>query len=429
MRRRNARGLTVVFAVMVMFAGSVLTSSARAATGGTGTDGVPSPVVTLNPPVVVGTAPRTINVSDGPLNDYEVSNGTAAVVGSATYGTLQPVYASEGPPDLEGAFPASGLQCGANQVQVAYFSYDYNTIRRDFGNLVALCPTITLNPNAGYLAGKPTTVTVTPTDFDGYQNDRPKVLTFDGRPLGTFGYKKPISFVATAGCGAHQVTLIQASAYGTLSASAVYTVRCPSAAVNPPVISRASQPIPVSVTANAFPPNAAVTIAINGSPARGATTDGAGNLAAPVTVMNLACAAYTVTVTTNGTFGGARVSASAPLTVTCSAVITVDPGVISAGMTSHVTGVGFTSGSSVTLVWQLMDGTTLPVNGSPQIALSPSGAIDFYTLVMNTDIIGARTLIGTDTKGLAASAPVVVARGTMQPSNSGQSVQRLVTRR
>jgi len=473
--RRTFLRVAAVVAVLVANAVAVLPQLARAIS----LNNPPAPVVTLTPPVVVGPAPRTVAVSDRTIYSTAaaISGASATVVGSNTSGALLVRYTGEvicptpaptatpvptptpTPPiiiylhgatvahsaprqmvlppgggciygyEVYGSFPAANLRCGTNQVQVSYFDTYASTLRRDYSTLTTLCPAISLSPNAGSAPNVAVTVTVTPTDFDGYQNDRPKVLTFDGRPVGTFGYKKPISFVASAGCGPHQVTLVQASSYGTLSASADYPVRCPTAAVTPAVIARAAEPTPVMVTAGGFPPSAAVTVAINGSPARGATTDGGGNLAAPITVANLGCAGYTVSVTTNGLYGGIHVTASAPFTVSCSALITVDPAVVSAGMTTHVVGWGFTPATAVTLQWKLADGTTIGVNGSPQIASSPTGGVDFYTLVMSTEPIGERTLVATDTKGLAAVTTIVVARGTMQPSNSGQQVQKLVTRR
>jgi hypothetical protein len=79
------------------------------------------------------------------------------------------------------------------------------------------------------------------------------------------------------------------------------------------------------------------------------------------------------------------------------------------------------------LVWQLPDGTTEPVGGSPQTAsASGKATFDFYTLIPGLDELGLRTLMASDGTR-SATVQVLIQGGTMQPSG-GQVVGIIVRR-
>jgi hypothetical protein len=304
------------------------------------------------------------------------------------------------------------------------------TAGTDSAVFTVLCPTITLVPAIGYEAGTTTTVDVTYTDFDFDSDDSPKHLTFDGAaatPTADFGFQQPISFSASGACGPHTVELTQPSPFGLLDATAVYTVECPTVVLDPSTIAQVLEPAGVGVEATSFPPNAAVTISLNGNMVGSGQTDEFGTLATAITANDLECGTYPVVVETDQVAGVPHARAKAHLVVSCAPLVQAKPDVVQAGMTTRITGSGFTPGAQVTLVWQLPDGTTEPVGGSPQTAsASGKATFDFYTLIPGLDELGLRTLMASDGTR-SATVQVLIQGGTMQPSG-GQVVGIIVRR-
>jgi hypothetical protein len=386
------------------------------------------PALTLAPSAAVKGTPTTITATQTDVGGSDVT---------LTYPTgATPVTMPSGPNNTNVlSFAADVSTCGPATVTVnwpvIFLRLDPSTTPgTDSAVFTVLCPTITLDPAVVYGAGGATTVNVTATDFDLGDDDSLKQLTFDGAPAtptAQFGPKQPISFTAGGSCGPHQVELTQQSAFGLLDATAVFTVECPTVALDPGTIAQVLQPAGVGVDATSFPPNAAVTISLDGTTVGSGQTDQFGTLATAITANNLDCGTYPVVVETDQVAGVPHARAKAHLVVSCAPLVQADPDVVQAGMTTHITGSGFTPGAQVTLVWQLPDGTTEPVAGSPRTAsASDKGTFDFYTLIPGLDELGLRMLAASD-GNRSATAKVLIEGGTMQPSG-GQVVGIIVRR-
>jgi len=298
--------------------------------------------------------------------------------------------------------------------------------------LTVLCvtPHITLSPATILRESQPRPVTV---HASGFAPDWPVAVSVDGTQQATTdtgknGAKDVVITVAGLGCGPHTVT-VQELPDPTPNppmpaASATLTVKCvtPQVSVIPAVILRESQPRPVAVHASGFAPDWPVAVLVDGAQQASTSTNSSGVKDVVITVAGLSCGPHAVTVRElpNPGPNPAMPEASATLTVRCVAALSVNPAVIPAGMTTHVTGTGFAPGKPVILTWKLTDGSTATVNGAPVVA-SAKGVIDFYCLVLPHESTGGRQLIGTDTT-VTATAAAVVAGGTMQPSGSDPQI-------
>ncbi len=431
MKRARATGIALVAVLCVL---------AVAPAGAAAPPGIfvpPTPRLTLNPQEGIQGTPTSITATQtvvGPLNP-ELTYPVGATPRPMTPGSNNTAVLT---------FDADDTTCGPTPVTVTWPAGPGASAGSDSAPFTLLCPAITLTPAAVYAPNQLTTVTVDYTDFEPNGDDFAKYLTGDGNPIGSYLFQQPISFTVSIGCGQHIVELTQKSQFGLLDAKATYTVNCPTVTLNPTTVARVTQPAPVDVEADQFPPDAPVTVTLNGAVVGSGTTDDNGTLSTTITTDERRCSTYTIAVSTNANAGNAgnatdpadpdsaanalpQARASAPLVVSCAAVIKADPDVVQAGMTTHITGAGFAPGSVVKLVWQLPDGTIEPVTGSPQKATSSeTGSIDFFTLLQGQDEVGQRMLVATDGQ-LTASFKVFVEAGTMQPS--GRSGLGIVIRR
>ena len=384
---------------------------------------VAAPVGASTPAVASVASPTSIAVSDPGLLDQSLDY-YAFIEGAPA----DPVLMAKDPnAGVSATLSLDGVHCGQNRIDV-YYDYPVLEFRLStmadrqthYGFLFVACPTITLAPAVSYGAGSKT-ITVVNSGFDPNGDDQPKSLRFDGVQVASPTYSRlprPITFTTEAGCGQHTVELSQPWEFGALDASAVHTVLCPTLALTPPTIMKSAEPAPVAAVGSQFAPNTDAVIKINGTQVGTGTTDPTGTLATTITADGLPCGAATVTMSQPGLPGPAP-TASATLTVTCvPASVKVDPDAIQVGMTAHITGTGFTPAAPLTLTWTLPDGTSEPVNGGPPTAAS-DGTFDFYTVLLQQESLGPRTITATDKKQ-SASMPAVVEPSTMQPFGGAQ---------
>jgi hypothetical protein len=385
----------------------------------------PGVQVTVDPRGVVGLAnavPATVTVTLGATSVAVNGNPPVVLNDFGRYST--------------GKVPIAGAHCGTNDLSILYVGRAVGATTYE-----VLCPVIGLSPSSAGVPDLPTTVVVTSRYFDYQGDDQYKYLTVDGAPAGRFTYGNDPSFTMTGGCGQHQVQLAQASQYGPLVATAVFTVVCPKLAVAPGAILRSSQPRAVTLTGTGFDPSAAVALSVEGASIGSAIADAAGNFSATPTIGGLSCATHQIVAAETapssvvpspspGPSGspapplpppalGATRTAQVGLAVRCPATLAISPTVIPGGMTTHVTGGGFAPHAQVTLVWQLDGGLSRPVPGSP-VTADATGAIDFYTLMMVHEPVGARTLVAKDATSSAAATGIVEG-GTMQPGGSSSN--------
>jgi hypothetical protein len=94
--------------------------------------------------------------------------------------------------------------------------------------------------------------------------------------------------------------------------------------------------------------------------------------------------------------------------------LVADP-IVSSGGVARVSGQGFTPGATVRLTWVLPDGSTAP--GGLTTVVAADGSITTSCLVLTHARLGPRTLRAEQGK-LAASAPVLVVNGPMEPGRN-----------
>lgn len=403
---------------LVALAGSVLTAGRAAAA-----------TITVTPTSAPIWALDQFTVDGAGFGLYAVRfNGTTVgqLVGDVDNGVYHGVFPVP-PPGKQGA-----AVCGGNRVDVV----DNATgALQASATITAVCPSITVapNPSAG-TPGQPRSATyhVTPKDFpavgpapdlDTYQ------LTVDGQPQTITGSPADIAFTAALDCGAHPVQLTEQLGNAAATAGTTLVVMCAQISLAPASIRRSDEPTTISVAGTGFHRGRTVRYGVAGGPTSSGQISATGLFELPLPVAGLDCGVYQVSAVelpSLSSVGPPPFQASAPLTVTgCpgaptpppgrAPTVRVDPAVVQVGMTTHVTGSGFTPGQPVTLAWAMPDGSPLP--GDCAAGADATGVIDTYCLVLPHGLLGARTLVATQ-GALTARAAAVVDGGTMQPVGS-----------
>lgn len=247
-----------------------------------------------------------------------------------------------------------------------------------------------------------------------------------------------IVFTASPACGQHTLTIAEVRGSFTRNTTGTFFVACITA--TPGTFTAAQQPAQITVTGGVFAPQVPVTLQIDGNPAGQATVAaGATTITATATANGLGCGQHTVTATqlyTPPQEGATTetVIATAPLTVTQCARLTVNPSVMPDGTLTHVTGTGFNPGEQVALTWQDQAGAVLEACsptaiGASAVTADGSGNIDVFCLAVPHESLGAEQISAaqsatTQMPAEQVTAPVVVEGGSMQPSTGDELIFR-----
>lgn len=292
------------------------------------------------------------------------------------------------------------------------------------------CPTLTVAPATISWRPGPVTLKLSGTGFGYYSQVS---FTMAGTALtgsadaNAYGdFSTTVTLPALPGCGTHDVVAMSPPAR---TAAAPLTVTCPALTITPSTIPALSLPRPLTWTLTGFDPDAAVALRIADRPIGVVLTDSSGAVSTGIPADRLPCGPLRATARQVGP--GAVPEASAPLLVTCGrppgrlATLTVVPGIVASGTPTLATGNGFTPGRTVRLTWLLPDATVAP--GVTTAVVGASGSFNVVCLVLMHSRLGPRELVAAETAGVdrrAASAPVLVVPGSLQPGRHG-----LVTRR
>jgi hypothetical protein len=320
------------------------------------------------------------------------------------------------------------------------------------------------------------------------RHPQPKTVYLDDEPIGT-STTDAWTGALNPPCGKSTLKVAQNTPFGLASVDKTLTVLCPQVNLGPAVLEQKSQPRTITLTGSSFHPPLhdeggnpimiPYTVSLDGTQVGNGFTNEDGTLMTAFTASGLACGPHDVTVAEhepdvgNGGDGiillaPRRGTAAAPeppdpdgpitvstvLVVNCpvtpvppsgpvtppgrpglpnshppapppAPTLNVQPQVIIAGMTTLVTGTGFTSGRRVTLVWVL-------TGGAKQAACQQSptagrdGTFQLLCVVPQRDRIGQRTLAATDGARTARAGALVIS-GPMQPSGRSRN-PRLVIR-
>lgn len=288
----------------------------------------------------------------------------------------------------------------------------------------------------------------------------PKTYYLDGHKLGTSTSQDDTSFRSklNPSCGKHTYTVTQPTGLGPAHGDMQLVILCPQVTLSPAVIASDAQPHPITVQGNGFHPpwggEAGVrpqpyVLTVDGKQVGQGETTVDGTVPASFTATGLGCGPHDVTIkelppapgggklldlpsapapTVAPTDPDAPLIASAPLVVNCPPIVTgrppgrnpdttlnIAPQVIIAGMTSYVTGTGFTPGHKVALSWLLPDGDKKQPACPGKVTAAKDGTFVFLCLVSSHEPLGQRTMTATDGKHTAIANALVIA-GPMQPS-------------
>jgi len=243
-----------------------------------------------------------------------------------------------------------------------------------------------------------------------------------------------------ARCGRDPVTLDHG---GTVAATAIVAVFCPTLTVTPDPVDSGGAAAVLDLTGTGFPPNRAVDLGFDGTDRTTVTSDGNGSVRGTLRGVVPACGAHQVAATarppataTPATLGDfPPIGATAPVTVVGCARIVADPDVLQQGMLTHVTGTGFLPRSPVTVTWRSLDGAFTgacapDAISEPALRTDPAGRIDVFCLALPHQAVGSLR-ITAEQPPETETAPVVVEDGSMQPSHGDedQDANQFVFRR
>ena len=164
-----------------------------------------------------------------------------------------------------------------------------------------------------------------------------------------------VSFTLAQGFGAGPLTLVATGQTSHRTASAGYSIGAAGLSLNPTTSLPGGQ---ITVSGRGFAAGEGIALSLNGAPLASGTADGGGNFNVPVT-LPATLAAGTATVTASGQIS--HQSASATLTVSTSARISLSGSTIQAGGTVTVTGSGFAANEAVVIS---IPGATLATVGA-----------------------------------------------------------------
>ncbi|MFB7798673.1 choice-of-anchor G family protein [Isoptericola sp. NPDC056134] len=274
---------------------------------------------------------------------------------------------------------------------------------------ITTAPTITVEPGT-VPAGGTTTVT-----GDGFTPGADVVvqLTDDaGNPVGdpvsatagddgTIEVDLPVPADTTPG----DLTVVAIDSSGATAEAQLEVTAAPTIVVAPGTVPAGGT---TTVTGEGFTPGEDVTVQLTdadgdavGDPVTTtADDDGAISVDLPVPADT---APGDLTVVATDSSGAA---AEAPLEVTAAPTIAADPGTITAGDATTVSGDGFTPGGEVSV--QLTDADGDPVGSPVTTTADDDGAISVDLPVPADTAPGDLTVVATDSSGAAAEAPLVV---------------------
>jgi hypothetical protein len=191
-------------------------------------------------------------------------------------------------------------------------------------------------------------------------------------------------------------------------------------------------PTGIQITGNGWDPGIGVALSIDGASVATATTDKTGQFTTTVPLAARPCGTVAIVGVELQPAGAAaalpRPTATTTVEVTCTTVTPTDPTdptdpaptlvadpIVSSGGVARVSGQGFTPGATVRLTWVLPDGSTAP--GGLTTVVAADGSITTSCLVLTHARLGPRTL-RAEQGNLAASAPVLVVNGPMEPGRN-----------
>jgi hypothetical protein len=309
------------------------------------------------------------------------------------------------------------------------------------------CVAVSATPNPVAFRSGPLTLQLTADGYDyppNYDYETfPVVFALDGQNIATADQdkaghvSKTVTLTAVPDCGSHQVTADfeqPRKPYNdfepTVTASqTTLVVTCPTLTPDPPTVAQSALPTGVQVSGNGWDPGAGVTLSIDGASVATATANKSGQFTTTVPLGVRPCGTVAIIgVELPPAGAGATLpqpTATTTVEVTCTTVTTTDPTdptqpaptltaspIVSSGGVSLASGHGFTPGSTVRLTWVLPDGSTAP--GGLETVVAADGSITASCLVLTHARLGPRTL-RAEQGSLAASAPVLVVNGPMEP--------------
>jgi hypothetical protein len=469
---RPTRRLTAWLAAVTTALGLLVAAPAAQAVDGGTTGG--AYLVSAGPPPPSLTITPTCGSSSGPVVLDTVARNVGGYFDVSFTLDDSPASLEDDTADADGLVHTSltlpaGVT-GAHRIEVwAVPSFEGNRSFLASAAYRSPCPGVSVTPDRRALRAGSLTLDLGAVGYFPTDHDLDVAFLLDGREIartrpnpGSGQAFARATLPAMPDCGSHPVTVDYSAALDddpprpVQPSRTTLVITCPTITAHPSSVPQASLPGSLQVTGDGWDGNSEVTLTVDGGPSVTATTNSDGGLTAAVPVSAQPCGTVPVvaveaapaTPVGAGPAPGASPSPSPAATpapraatsieVTCptptptptstptptatptptptptprpAPTLVADP-VVSSGGVSLATGHGFTPGATVRLTWVLPDGSTAP--GGLTTVAGADGSLTASCLVLPHARLGPRTL-RADEAGAAASAPVLVVNGPMEP--------------